>query len=63
MDFDLNLESEDAAILRQREFPTMLRDVVESGAEQLELTIDAQTALVLAQALEMYNTLTLAEDE
>jgi hypothetical protein len=50
----------DAAILRQQEFPQMLRDLVDTGATEVEICIDAQTAIILANALELYNTLTLS---
>ena len=53
MDFEISLEDAEAAQLRQEEFPQMLRDIVDSGAEEIELVIDAHTALRLAQAIEM----------
>ena len=42
-----------AAQMRQQEFPQMLRDIVDSGAEEIELCIDAHTALRIAQAVEL----------
>lgn len=42
-----------AAQLRQEELPQMLRDIVDGGAEEIELCIDAHTALRIAQAVEM----------
>lgn len=53
MDFEINLEDAQSAQLRQEELPQMLRDIVEGGAEELELVIDAHTALRIAQAIEM----------
>ena len=53
MDFEISLEDAEAAQLRQEEFPQMLRDLVDGGAEEIELVIDAHTALRLAQAIEM----------
>lgn len=53
MDFEISLEDAEAAQLRQQEFPQMLRDLVDGGAEEIELVIDAHTALRLAQAIEM----------
>ena len=57
MDFEISLEDAEAAQLRQEEFPQMLRDIVDSGAEEIELVIDAHTALRLAQAIEMMTQL------
>jgi hypothetical protein len=54
----INLDDKKAAILRQQEFPQMLRDYVETGSTQLELVIDADAALVIAAAVELYNTVT-----
>jgi len=53
MDFEISLEDAQSAQLRQEELPQMLRDIVEGGAEELELVIDAHTALRIAQAVEM----------
>lgn len=39
--------------MRQEELPQMLRDIVDGGAEEIELCIDALTALRIAQAVEM----------
>jgi succinylglutamate desuccinylase len=60
MSFDLTFTINEAAAakMRQTEFPQMLRDIVDSGAEEIELCIDAHTALRIAQAVEM---LTLME--
>jgi hypothetical protein len=54
----IDLSTEETSRLRQQEFPQMLRDVVDTGATQLELCIDADTALILAAALDLYNTIT-----
>lgn len=45
--------------LRQREFPQMLRDLIDTGATEIELVIDARTADRIAYAVEL---LTLMED-
>ena len=45
--------------LRQREFPQMLRDLLNTGATEIELVIDARTADRIAYAVEL---LTLMED-
>lgn len=45
--------------LRQREFPQMLRDLIDTGATEIEIVIDARTADRLAYAVEL---LTLMED-
>ncbi len=45
--------------LRQREFPQMLRDLLDTGATEIELVIDARTADRIAYAVEL---LTLMED-
>jgi hypothetical protein len=63
MNLNLDLESEEVAILRQREFPQMLRDLVDEGCERIEIVIDARTASKLAQAVELYNAFTLPSDE
>jgi hypothetical protein len=54
----MELSKEQEAIMRQQEFPQMLRDIVDTGAEEIEITIDAKTALILASALELFNTIT-----
>ena len=45
--------------LRQREFPQILRDLIDTGATEIELVIDARTADRIAYAVEL---LTLMED-
>jgi hypothetical protein len=57
MDFKASKEYTDS--LRQREFPQMLRDLIETGATEIELVIDARTADRIAYAVEL---LTLMED-
>jgi hypothetical protein len=54
----MELSVDQEARLRQQEFPQILRDVIDSGAEQLDLVIDADTALIIAAALELYNSIT-----
>jgi hypothetical protein len=56
-----DLDSAEAARLRQLEFPQMLRDLVNSKAYEIELCIDAKTALIIADALDLYNALTIPE--
>jgi hypothetical protein len=57
MDFNASKEYTDS--LRQREFPQMLRDLIDTGATEIELVIDARTADRIAYAVEL---LTLMED-
>lgn len=57
MDFDASKEYIDS--LRQREFPQILRDLIDTGATEIELVIDARTADRIAYAVEL---LTLMED-
>jgi predicted aspartyl protease len=57
MDFNASKEYIDS--LRQREFPQMLRDLIDTGATEIELVIDARTADRIAYAVEL---LTLMED-
>lgn len=57
MDFKASKEYIDS--LRQREFPQILRDLIETGATEIELVIDARTADRIAYAVEL---LTLMED-
>ena len=57
MDFKASKEYIDS--LRQREFPQMLRDLIDTGATEIELVIDARTADRIAYAVEL---LTLMED-
>lgn len=54
----IELNDAEAAKMRQLEFPQILRDFVETGSTQLELVIDADAALVLAAAVELYNSIT-----
>jgi predicted ATPase len=49
----VNLSEEEQAYMRQLEFPQMIRDLVESGAEEIEICIDAHSALRIAQAVEL----------
>jgi len=58
----IKLPVDQEARLRQQEFPQILRDVIDSGAEQLDLVIDADTALIIAAALELYNSITGVSD-
>lgn len=55
MSFDLTFTIDEAAAaqMRQEEFPQMIRDLVESGAEEIEICIDAHAALRIAQAVEL----------
>jgi predicted aspartyl protease len=57
MDFNASKEYIDS--LRQREFPQILRDLIDTGATEIELVIDARTADRIAYAVEL---LTLMED-
>jgi predicted aspartyl protease len=57
MDFNASKEYTDS--LRQREFPQILRDLIDTGATEIELVIDARTADRIAYAVEL---LTLMED-
>jgi hypothetical protein len=57
MDFNSSKEYIDS--LRQREFPQILRDLIDTGATEIELVIDARTADRIAYAVEL---LTLMED-
>ena len=57
MDFKASKEYIDS--LRQREFPQILRDLIDTGATEIELVIDARTADRIAYAVEL---LTLMED-
>ena len=57
MDFKASKEYTDS--LRQREFPQILRDLIDTGATEIELVIDARTADRIAYAVEL---LTLMED-
>ena len=52
-DLTFEIDGEEAAQMRQEEFPQMLRDLVDGGAQDIELIIDAHTALRIAQAVEM----------
>lgn len=56
---DFNASKEYADSLRQREFPQILRDLIDTGATEIELVIDARTADRIAYAVEL---LTLMED-
>jgi predicted ATPase len=49
----VNLSEEEQAYMRQLEFPQMIRDLVESGAKEIEICIDAPSALRIAQAVEL----------
>jgi predicted aldo/keto reductase-like oxidoreductase len=52
------MNERDQAILRQQEFPQMLRDLVDTGAQEIEICVNAATAIKIAEALELYNVLT-----
>ena len=56
---DLNLDAAQTARLRQLEFPNIIRDMLDGGATEIELVIDAHTAERLAYAVEL---LTIMED-
>lgn len=62
MDFNTNFTEAQAAQLRQEEFPQMLRDIVASGANEIELVIDAHTALRIAEAVEAMTQLEVMLD-
>ena len=53
----LKITDEKTAEMRQREFPTVLRDLLDTGATEIELVIDRQTAERLAHAVELLTNL------
>lgn len=62
MDLNSNLTEAQAAQLRQEEFPQMLRDLVDSGAREIEIVVDAHTALRIAEAVEAMTQLEVMLD-
>lgn len=52
MKLDLGLDEVSLAKARRREFPELLRTIVEQGYTMIELDIDAVTALSLADDIE-----------
>lgn len=62
MDLNSNFTEAQAAQLRQEEFPQMLRDLVDSGAHEIEIVVDAHTALRIAEAVEAMTQLEVMLD-
>lgn len=62
MDLNSNFTEAQAAQLRQEEFPQMLRDLVDSGAREIEIVVDAHTALRIAEAVEAMTQLEVMLD-
>ncbi len=48
----LNTNIEPEPLARRREFPEMIRDIVASGAEVVQIRMDARSALNLAKDVE-----------
>jgi len=53
----LKIAEDKTARMRQREFPIIIRDLLDTGAEELELTVDRQTAERIAFAIELLTNL------
>ncbi len=52
MDINLGLAEADMLKARRREFPAILRDLVEDGVKNIEIILDATTAMALAEDVE-----------
>ncbi len=52
MDINLGLAEADMQKARRREFPAILRNLVEDGAKKIEIILEAETAMALAEDVE-----------